>query len=330
MKKLFLAPSYGIVAILLITCLVGCGLTKAQKDGIAAFGKASSTLGTASKEQFQGGRENIIQMNRQIWAIEGKTLSPRAPDGRCLCRPLAADCKIATREKPEDLPECRAYFAKALNLDSGISLGNIEKRVNAVELLIQYGNLLIAFSEETQEKELNEAATKFMDSVKAFPDNTLSAEQISGLGQVVIIGGKWWVENEKKKALKQIIPVVSPLMAKICDALERDFDLKKPGVVQGVFNRQDRLANEAIDGLKSKGGSIADRMILIDGFSFADRNKAAVETASQNILKSVESLRKADKNLTSLIANENISTEDIKAFADDAKTLANAIKPFIK
>lgn len=309
MKKLLNVTGIAAFTILLIVCLTGCGLTKAQKSGISTFGQATMTLGNASKDQFQGGRENVIQMNRQRLAIEKKVLPPKKPDG------TSTD---------------RSFYAQFLNLDAGLDPINIGRRINAVEMLTRYGKLLVAFSSETQEKELTDAASKFTDSVKEFPNNPLSAEEISGLGQVVVMAGKMWVEREKKEALKKIIPTVSPMITKVCDALENDFDLTKKGVAADIFNTQDRLANEAIAGLKSADGSIGDRLLLIDGFSFADQNMVSIETVSGKILKAIGTLRKANKELTSLIENENISIEDIKAFADDAKDLTKAIKPFIK
>ena len=309
MKKLLNVTIIAAFSILLIVCLTGCGLTKAQKSSIASFGQATAILGVVSKEQFQGGRENIIQMNRRRLAIEKKVLTPQKDDGTS---------------------PSRASYAKWLNLDSGLDPVNIERRVNAVELLTQYGNLLVAFSTETQEKELTAASSKLTDSVKSFPNNPLSEEEIKGLGEIVVVAGKIWIEREKKDALKKIIPTMTPLIVKVCDALENDFDLNKEGVAADIFNTQDRLANESIDGLKRAGGSIADRLILIDGFSFADQNKVSIETVSTNIRKAVESLRKANNELASLIENENVSIEDIKAFADDVKILAKVIEPFIK
>ena len=305
MGKITFALLCSVTTIIFMT---GCGLTKVQKGGVATFGQAAATLGTASKEQFQGGRDNVIEMKGLRLAIERKVLPAAKPDG-----------------KPAD----REFYAEELNLDSGLDPDNIEKRVNAVELLIQYGNLLVAFSEETQEKELTAASDKFMKSVKKFPGNPLSEGEIDGLGQVVVVAGNMWIENEKKEALKKIIPTVSPLIKKLCVDLETDFDPQKKGVAADIYNTQDRLANEAIDGLKRTGDSVSDRLLLINGFALADRNKAALETTSKNLLKAVASLRQADDKLVTLIADNKIPLDEIKTFADDAGDLAKAAKPFL-
>lgn len=308
MRKLLIFLCWCLSLTGITVLFAGCGLTKTQKTGITTFGKAVATLGTASKEGFQGGRNNVIEMKSLRLAIERKRLSAAKPDG-----------------KPAD----RTFYDEELNLDSGLDPDNIEKRVNAVELLIQYGNLLVAFSDETQEKELTTASENFKVSVKKFPGNPLSADEIDGLGQVVVVAGKMWIENEKKEALEKIIPTVSPLIKKLCVDLETDFDLKIQGAAADIYNVQDRLANEAIDCLKRPGDSISDRLLLINGFALANRNKAALEMTSKNLLKAVASLRQADDKLVSLIAENRINLDEIKAFADDAGELAKAVKPFL-
>jgi hypothetical protein len=297
------------IVILLCICLAGCGLTKGQKNGISAFGQATSTLGTTSKDQFQGSRENIIQMNKQRLAIVKKVLPEKQQDGK---------------------PETRDSYTKELDLYSGLKQENIEKRVDAIDLLVKYGNLLVAFSEDTQEKELTTASTQFTDSIKQFPGNPLSAEEITGLGQIVVVAGKMLVDYKKKEALKKIIPTVSPLITKICDALGNDFDLNNKGILQLTSIVQDQLANESIDGLKREGGSIGDRLILIDGLDLANQNKLAVETSSPKILKAIDSMRKANDNLTNLIKDDKVAIDDIKLFADNVNSLVKAIQPFMK
>ena len=219
MKKII--PSLMLVSLVVLVSVLtsSCGLTKSQKEGINAFGNAASTLGAASKEQFEGGRERVIEMKRQQLAMERKTLPAKKPDGS------KAD---------------REFYAGALDLDSGYDRKKIETRVAAVELLIQYGDLLVAFSENTQEKELTAAAGKFTESIKGFPDNPLTTAEIKGLGQLVIVAGKMWVEHEKKQALKQIIPLDGfsdpPAIEVSAEGIKGGFSLALPNLPFGVFS----------------------------------------------------------------------------------------------
>jgi hypothetical protein len=123
---------------------------------------------------------------------------------------------------------------------------------------------------------------------------------------------------------------MSKLIEKFCDNLETDFDLKRRGVAADINNVQERLANEAINGLKREGGSIADRLVLIDGFAMAEESRTSQQGSSADLLKAVGSLRQADKKLTDQIDNNKITFDAIKTFAKDASALAKAIKPFTK
>ncbi len=303
MKKMWLLTT----VIVMTAILAGCGLTKAQKEGIGAFGHAAVSTGTAGKEAFTGGRENVMRMKRLRLAIERKQLT----------------------QVPGKQPD-REFYGNELDLDSGLDPDNIKKRVDAAELLVQYGNLLVAFSEETQEKELAAAAARFTDSVASFPDNPLTADEINGLGQIVIVGGRFWVEHEKKEALKKIIPFVSPLVSSICGVLEHDFDVQKKGIARNIDLVQQRLASEAIDGLKRDGSSMGDRLILIDGLVLADASRNELGTTAKKLLKTAASLREANEKLATLIVNDKITVDEIKTFADDAKDLPKAIKPFVQ
>jgi hypothetical protein len=292
-----------------VIMLQGCGLTKTQKHEIEVFGKAASTLGASSEEQFLDGRENVIQMKRLRLAIEKKVLPQEQPDG-----------SAATRE---------FYASKILDLDSGLDKDNIDIRVAAVDLLQQYGNLLAAFSGETQEKELNDASDKFTRSLEKFPDNPLTGDEIKGIGELVRVAGGMLVEHEKKETLKKIVPKVSPLINKICNSLENDFNPDKKGVAGNIHQVQDRLASEAIDGLKRPRESLSDSLVLIDGLALAEKNKEQLDSVTKQILKTTYSLRKANEQLLNVITHNKIGLKDIKEFGEDAADLAKAVKPFM-
>jgi len=309
MRKLLYGMSRGLFYTAIVVSMAACGLSKTQKSGVATFGEAAAVLGTASKANFQGGRENVIQMKKQRLAIERKTLPAVKPDG------TAPD---------------RAFYTAELNLDSGLDPANIEKRVNASDLLIQYGKLLVAFSNENQEQEMSDSAADLADSIRKFPENPLSKDEIDGLGKLVLALGNMQVEHEKKETLKTIVPSMSRLITRLCDNLENDFDLGKRGVAADIYNVQERLANESIDGLKREGGSIADRLVLINGFAMADDSRTNLQGASANLLKAVASLRQAEKKLSDQIDNNKFTFDEIKSFAKDAANLAKAIKPFAK
>lgn len=305
-RKLLLASWFLVIAV----TLQGCGLTTAQRKEIEVFGQAATTLGASSKEQLIEGRENVIDMKRYRLAIE-KLVLPA----------YQADSGMSARD---------FYFSKSLDLDAGLDVNDIDIRVAAVDLLQQYGKLLVAFTADSHEKEIKEAADKFTKSVGDFPKNPMTNDEINGLGQIVTSVGGFLLEHQKKEALEKVIPKVAPLIDKICDNLETDFDPKRNGVYGNMNTVQDRLASVAIEGLKLQGDSLSDRLLLIDGFAMAERNKRTITATSKQLLKSIVSLRKANSQLSVVIMSHKVGLNDIKDFGQDVADLSKGIKPYLK
>lgn len=263
-------------------------------------------MGASGKDQLVAGRENVIDMKRYRLAIKKIQLNP-------------AEAKGDARDY---------FFSQALNLDAGLDKDNIASRVAAVDVLQQYGKLLVAFTTDSHEKELKESAGKFVKSVGKFPENPMTAEEIGGLGQIVTSIGGILVERQKKEALEKVVPKVAPLIDRICDSLEREYDPTKNGIYANLDTVQDSLAIAAIAGLKAPADSMADRLLLIDGFALAEENKGTVETTSVKMLKSIASLRKANRLLVEVINSHKIGLKDIKEFGQDVGDLSEGIKPY--
>lgn len=297
--------------LVIVTCLSGCGLTSRQRKEIEVFGLAASTLGATGKEQLSASRDNVIDMKRYRLAIEKVILDPK-------------------KAKESGLPAREFYFANILDLDAGLDRNDIASRVAAVDVLEQYGKLLMSFTTDRHEKEVKDASSKFAKSVGDFPHNPMTAEEIDGLNHILSSVGGILVEHRKKEALEKVIPMVAPLIDKICDYLERDFDPAKPGVYGTVDTVQDRLGTTAVEGLKAPPDSISDRLLLIDGFALAQKNKASVGTTSPRMLKSIASLRKANAQLPEVIQSNKVGLKDIKDFGENAGALAKGMKPFLQ
>jgi hypothetical protein len=303
-KKLFLASWVLFIAVF----LQGCGLTIAQRKQIGVFGQAATTLGASSRAELLAGRENVIDMKRYRLAIE-KIVLP-------------------TYQAESGMPARDFYFSKSLNLDAGLDVNDIDLRVAAVDLLQKYGNLLVAFTSDSHEKEIEDAADKFAKSVGKFPHNPMTNDEISGLGQIVTSINGIFVGHEKKEALEKVVPRVTPLIDKICDGLEKDFDPRKNGIYGNINTVQDRLSSVAIEGLKVPGDSLSDRLLLIDGSALAEKNRGTITTTSKELLKSIASLRKANTQLLEVIKSDKVGFDDIKEFSEDAAALSKGSKPY--
>jgi hypothetical protein len=292
-----------------LALLPGCGLTRAQKEGVSFYAKASSALGAASAEHLRAFRSDIVRMKTTRLAIEGRKLPATRPDG-----------------KPPD----RRFYTEELNLDSGLDPDNLEKRLTAVDMLAAYGDLLQTLSGKSQEEEVTSAAERFANSVRNFPESPLPEEKVDNLGKLLATAGTLWTEGEKKKTVQVVVPQVSPLIQHLCDSLENDFKINGSGFAANVDLVQDRLASEAIDGLKGETTSMTDRLLLIDGLALANDSKGSLARVSSKMFKAIASLRQADRELVALVTERQFTLDAIKSYSMNVNDLVKAIKPFTK
>ncbi len=293
----------------------GCGLTRAQQEGIAAFGTAAGSLGEMTAQQFPALRNDLAAMNKLAWVLDEK-------DGQ-------RNKLIET--KPDGTPADRQFFVEQLQFDDGLKPRNVQVRIQAANILADYGNLLVTFTTDAAtQTDLKNASDKLVASIKAYPTSLVNRPQVDELGTIVQVVGGWWIDRKKRRALEQIVPLVSPLMAQICGDLENDFDEQKEGIARLVNNSQDRLELKSSKWLRREPtGSLGDRLLEVDAFNLAVETKAKLDAVSEKTLAAVSALRRADTRLVDLVRDGRISTSDIRDFYQQAKELADAVRGFI-
>ncbi|VEN74218.1 conserved hypothetical protein [Candidatus Desulfarcum epimagneticum] len=210
----------------------------------------------------------------------------------------------------------RAAYEKKINIDSGLDPENISRHIGAMNLLTSYGNFLSAFARDAADEELRK--------------NIHSLNEIKGLGRVAHAGGKLFIDWKKKKTIQKIVPMVSPLIQRLCDELEKNFDINRPGMALNVDIVQDRLYSEALDGLKRDSQTAADRLIQVRGFVMAGDSKKRLEQVSRKILDAAAALRKADREMVEMATGKKVSLDDIRFFADQTRDMVSALRAFGK
>src|SRR6185369_15773670 len=107
------------------------------------------------------------------------------------------------------------------SLEGAFSTEAVMARTQAANALGAYGALLQALVDDTQEKELQTAADRFVASVKGLPgtERNLSDTQLASIGKLVQVGGSLVIEAKKKDAIRTIIPKANPQVATLCDLL---------------------------------------------------------------------------------------------------------------
>jgi hypothetical protein len=291
----------GLVAALSLTILVsGCsalGLTASQKAAIGEFSRATAAIGETTQGELTEMRARMIQTNEQLFILRGSATN-LSPNG---------------------------------TLDGKLTVSTIVVMVAAATALQGYGEMLEALVEDTQAKELQTAAGKFVTSLSKVPNVDLSAGASDAISAVIVFAGERYIEAKKAHALKVIVPETRPAIDRICDTLASDFDWQSDGLAADLDTSNQLLqsaANSAV--LDAAGGGTAAavnaRSVALPALQYAVQGQVRRDEVQKRVSTSVTAIKKANAALADALANDRWSLEDVKAAASQAGALKPAIK----
>jgi len=291
----------GLVAALSLTILVsGCsalGLTASQKAAIGEFSRATAAIGETTQGELTEMRARMIQTNEQLFILRGS----------------------ATNLAPND------------PLDGKLSVSTIAVVVAAATALQGYGEMLEALVEDTQAKELQTAAGKFVTSLSKVPNVNLSAGASDAISAVIVFAGERYIEAKKARALKVIVPETRPAIDRICDTLASDFDWQSNGLAADLDTSNQLLQSAASSAVLDTAGGTATaavnaRSVALPALQYAVQGRVRRDEVQQRVSTSVTAIKKANAALADALASDRWSLEDVKAAASQAGALKPAIK----
>ena len=273
-----------LVSGVLVFLFTACGLTASQKNAVTHFSKASSAFGESSSTEILQIRPKVIAVNTSILKID----------------PSQVDKE---------------------NLAGAFSIEMISARVKAVDAIKNYGDLMLALVEDTQEQELKNASDRFTQSIQGLDQNDgLTSEELDAIGKAAIAVGGLIVEHKKAESLKEIVPIAHKQIVKIGELLKQEF--KTNGILDlNIFANKlkDELAVESIlDNCKNE--QVACPLA-------AEANKKVQELVkwAENVFPLIE--RASDKMITAhnslneSLKNDDSNLEDIKSFSNSIQEL---------
>ena len=200
-----------IFAWLMGVVLAGCGLSSEQRTAISGFSGAASQFGDMTSRQLIDARNTIIDLNMRTLALNPGRL-----------------------EHPE-------------LIDDGLTPDRLAVRLNAAATIKTYAELLTAIVEDTQKKELTQAADKLKAAVRGYDkDKSLIDDgQLSAIGQGIEAIGGMVVEKRRADELRKILPTIDPIIQKIGSLFSEEFGTK--GAISVEVDGRAQLALEAAD-----------------------------------------------------------------------------------
>ncbi len=295
-KKLYSS----VVGFCLILCLliqVGCGLTEIQKKNAANFSKATVALSQAASNELIAMRNGVIQMNTYGLAAVGEQ---------------------------DPLPGID-------NIEQALTAEAVKTRIQAVEVLKTYGELLLSLVEETQEKELKDAADKFAASISGLPsDYKIDGLNADAIQMAVYQIGRLIVEAKKAKAVQQIVVEYKDIIDTLCDKLSNDFHIEEVDEEVGLLTQYQLTGNNVI--LKIQNAFLATndiltRLELVEMYKKTQAHRNRVSAISKNISTAIGKMKTANAKLSkSLTAETKINMDSIKEYGNSVKEVIDFIK----
>lgn len=274
--------------------LAGCGLSSAQRDAVGQFSTASAAFGDTLEQQLVAARNDVVEMRSLVLATDPRKLS------------------AAQRDK----------------IDGAFAPANLGPRLRAAKVIKSYGELLSGLVQDTQQKELEAASTKFTQSVRGLdPDKQrISDEQLSAIGEMVAAIGGVVVEYKKARAVKAIVPAADEQIKVLATLIADEFAAGGP-IARNVDQNSLLLAGTAESALDSSA-TVVDRSAAAAAFRKALEASRKANAVFPAVSQSAKGLMEAHAALVKALADDRLTQQDIKTYVKAVEDLISNLKVF--
>ncbi|MCP9438954.1 MAG: hypothetical protein NHB36_03635 [Nitrospira sp.] len=283
----------GVLALGLMVCFAsGCALTAKQKAAVSQFSDSAATLGDVTSTELQAMRMNTINMTIERLLLGGKSKDPNLGD--------------------------------QTSLDRGFELNRVETITGATHALAGYGKTLAALVGDSRSADLSAASHEFVANLGRIPEakQHLSDDQLEAIATAIEGVGRFWIEWKRKEAVITIVKASHQAVDRLCDLLAHDFDPQRGWVALQLQVIEDPLMAEATNALYD-GETYHDRKIALQAFRLVYENKMRRTEILSRVVEAARAMKQANGALVRAVDHFEWSVEDIRSFAERARSLKN-------
>lgn len=257
--------SKALCVTLILIWTSGCGLTIKQKAVTTRFSAATIDLTSLAAAEFVNTRNDVIEMNTLRKQLGDKTVK---------------------------------------TLEGNLTLERTKIRVEAVNALKEYGQLLHTLTTSSQAEELKNASESFVAGLKKVDAVSLSDTEAGAIIQAVQSVGGLWIEHMRKKATIKVVEHAHSSVIKLTDLLIQSFDPEDE-----YWSLEYDTTVTALEGAAMLPD--VSKTLAAQAASVAELKNARFETVSEKILDVAQNVRSAHDNLRNVLYYDGISTDDI-------------------
>jgi hypothetical protein len=265
-----------VFAACLAVFLVGCGLTLQQRGAVERFSAATIDFATLTSSELVRSRTDVLEMNTLRVQLNDDTV-------------------------------------KLDRMDDHFTVERVKVRVDALQALKEYAELLHILVTTSQQAQLQNAANSFVTSLRKVEGVSLSDDKAGAIGSAIQQVGGLVVEYMRAKAAREVVTASHDTILQLVDLVRRDFNPKADHWSLGYEVVVTALVGAAE--LAAVGPNAAIRIPLVgEAKVVAAQNRARFTTLAAQVDGSAAALREAQINLLSALQSSDVTLDDINGY----------------
>jgi len=292
--------------------LGGCSLTSKQKGAIRDFGDAASALGKVAQDELPAMRNTMVEINRDMIRAN-------------------ADLQQAGLQPAESV-----MGVQVLDLDGSLEPGVIKAALQATAGLVGYAEALGTLVDYDSDADLKTAAEKLSGSIKGMKWNgevVLPDDEADAIGEIVRGVGGWFVEEQKKSAVRKVANAYKGVVTKLTRQLEQDFDPRHGGggMASALFTRakdHTALTFAILSGTKPQPAGWT-RDTAMASYERAVATLRRLEVVYGAIARACNELEQANRAMVDVLDNDELDIKAIKSFFKSARDVVDSARVLV-
>jgi len=291
--------SLALILALLAAAVAGCGFTADQRAAAVRFGEATREMADLAAEALVRTRQDVVHLRTRMVELGSQSVDLTKP---------------------------------ASDLDADLDVDKLELRLRAAARLKAYGQLVRALAEEDSTARLKGAADSFIGGLSEVPGVNLPKEKADAIGALVSAVGGWFIDGQKKSALREVVPAARPAVDALIVLWKKEFDPKAPYWANALATTEERITGSLQNQINllrptPAGGAVVDGEVPLGEAEIAlrrvrfhelradaARRKVGLNELCERIQKALDLLKQANQDLENKMKYSDFSVESIQEY----------------
>jgi hypothetical protein len=207
-------------------------------------------------------------------------------------------------------------------LEGLFTVERVKIRIDALNALRKYGEMLKLLTTSSQKDELKNASDSFVAHLGNVWGTSLSMDDGDAIGAAIQSVGGLYVERKRKRAVMEVVEISHPHVVSLVDLVEASYHEEGENWSLEYAAVSDDLKAAAVAAQAGdQNADLASAALIRLALETAKARKARFDIIAGAITDSCEDLREAEQNLRQVLSQGTISLEDIDDYMRQVEEL---------